>query len=248
MPRTEATAREEYRLRATWKATDGRPDPERSLAGWTASRRSRWPARSRCEPSGSTCWPCSSRRGRWCWATRGPGVDAPPLRRRAVPGARQPGLARASPATSHSRSSSDWESTTTTAIGTARSRRRIRPGRGPHATLPLTREPADEETRAGRCLYLLDGLDEILVTAHLAMIRDRVGTSGPGAPTRMPCRGDVASGRLPNAELPRGDDGFTHFTLSPFDDDEIRRFARSGTRRFGPPGSRPTRRSRTPRP
>ena len=91
--------------------------------------------------------------------------------------------------------------------------------------LPLTRELLDEETRAGRCLYLLDGLDEILVTANRASVRDRVQrlarSLAPGCRVLVTSR--VVGYR--NAELPRGDDGFSHFTLSPFDDDEVRRFA-----------------------
>ena len=90
--------------------------------------------------------------------------------------------------------------------------------------LSLSPELLASEARAGRCLFLLDGLDEILVTTNRASIRDRIGELAQSHPN---CR-IVATSRIVgyrNAELPRGDDGFAHFTLSPFDDDEIRRFA-----------------------
>jgi GTPase SAR1 family protein len=103
--------------------------------------------------------------------------------------------------------------------------------------MSLPPELLELEASQGRCLFLLDGLDEILVTSHRADIREQVmqlartsyGVDSPGMPAPFfPCH-IVVTSRLVgyrSVVLPRGAfDGFAHFTLSPFDDAEIRRFA-----------------------
>lgn len=80
------------------------------------------------------------------------------------------------------------------------------------------------EAEQGHCLFLLDGLDEVLHVGQRSLIRDQIQE------LMRRCRNCrfVISSRIVgyrDAQLPRGDDGFVHFTLSPFDDDDIRRFA-----------------------
>ena len=90
---------------------------------------------------------------------------------------------------------------------------------------PLAPELLDAEVAAGRCVFLLDGLDEIVHPGRRKEIRDRLQELAAAHPQ---CRAIVTSRIVGYREvqLPAGEDGFAHFTLSPFDDDEIACFAR----------------------
>jgi HEAT repeat protein len=90
--------------------------------------------------------------------------------------------------------------------------------------LPLSKELLAAEAKHGRCLFLLDGLDEVVHAGQRGTIRDRIEEL---ARTHRNCRLVVTSRIVGyrDAQLPRGDDGFAHFTLSPFDDANIARFA-----------------------
>jgi HEAT repeat protein/energy-coupling factor transporter ATP-binding protein EcfA2 len=82
----------------------------------------------------------------------------------------------------------------------------------------------ETEVAAGRCLFLLDGLDEIVRTDNRIEVRNRIEELARSHPR---CRLLVTSRVVgyDHAPLPAGDQGFAHFTLAPFDDREIRRFA-----------------------
>jgi len=91
--------------------------------------------------------------------------------------------------------------------------------------LPLTAALLAAEAEQGRCLFLLDGLDEVLHVGQRGYIRERIDEL---ARHRRNCRVVVTSRIVGyrDAQLPRGDDGFAHFTLSPLDDGDIEQFAR----------------------
>ena len=90
--------------------------------------------------------------------------------------------------------------------------------------LDLSKELLEDCAKEGKCLFLLDGLDEIVHPGWRTEIRDRVAELAGRHPN---CRVVVTSRIVGyrEAQLPGGEAGYQHFTLSPFDDDEIRRFA-----------------------
>ena len=90
--------------------------------------------------------------------------------------------------------------------------------------LDLSPELLAIEAAQGRCVFLLDGLDEIVNTGRRREIRDRVEEFASRYAT---CRVVVTSHIVGyrDAQLRRESDGFEHFTLCPFGPQEIARFA-----------------------
>lgn len=88
----------------------------------------------------------------------------------------------------------------------------------------LSLELLNDELTHGRCLFLLDGMDEIVHTGRRKQVRDRIQELARGSGE---CRLIVTSRIVGyrSARLPPGDAGFAHFTLAEFDDAEIRHFA-----------------------
>jgi len=79
------------------------------------------------------------------------------------------------------------------------------------------------EKARGRCLFLFDGLDEIADTKLRQKVRDHVrGFMADNAMCASVVTSRIVGYR--DAPLPGGESDFAHFTLCPFDDDEIGRF------------------------
>ncbi|NQT14240.1 MAG: NACHT domain-containing protein, partial [Planctomycetes bacterium] len=90
--------------------------------------------------------------------------------------------------------------------------------------LDLSVELLEACAKGGKCLFLLDGLDEIAQPGRRTEIRDRVAELAARHPNcRMVVTSRIVGYR--EAQLPGGPGGYQHFTLLPFDDDEIRLFA-----------------------
>jgi hypothetical protein len=98
--------------------------------------------------------------------------------------------------------------------------------------LPLTAELLQAEMEQGRVLFLLDGLDEIIDTTWRREVAQRVETfarSWPHCPV-------VVTSRIVGYREARLGDPFTQFTISPFAEQEILRFAESWYQALGEPG------------
>ncbi len=98
--------------------------------------------------------------------------------------------------------------------------------------LPLTTELLNPEMEQGRVLFLLDGLDEIIDTTWRREVAQRVeafARSWPQCPV-------VVTSRIVGYREAQLSEQFTQFTISPFAEQEILRFAESWYRALGEPG------------
>jgi len=92
-----------------------------------------------------------------------------------------------------------------------------------HFLLNLQRGFFEEALEAGRCLVCLDGLDEVWAVGQRAMVSDAVKALA----ARFPRSRYLVTSRLVGyEEVPLDRRDFTHHTILPFEDEDIRQFVR----------------------
>lgn len=99
--------------------------------------------------------------------------------------------------------------------------------------LPLTPELLKAEMERGRALFLLDGLDEIIDTAQRREVAQRVEAFARTCPS---CPIVITSRIVGYREAPLSGE-FSQFTISPFSEPEIRRFAENWYQALGMPNN-----------
>ena len=99
--------------------------------------------------------------------------------------------------------------------------------------LPLSDDLLKDEMTKGRVLFLLDGLDEIIDTKQRREVAQRIEEFALSHPQ---CRILVTSRIVGYREAQLGGE-FSQFTISPFEDKEIRRFAENWYQALGTPES-----------
>ncbi|NLX07842.1 MAG: NACHT domain-containing protein [Phycisphaerae bacterium] len=102
--------------------------------------------------------------------------------------------------------------------------------------IPLSRELLESHLKAGHCLFLLDGLDEIVDPGRRRQIRDRIQDLSD---TCGECHVIVTSRIVGYREvqLLQGPDDFEQFTLCPFDDEAIKAFSKRWYEAIGQSGA-----------